>query len=152
MWRKILHRAACGYCATVTISLIASLISALCGAEHMCMPEFSARVGGENIGFILQTLLMSLIGLAFGAGSVFFEIDRWSFLQQGAAHLALTLAVWVAVELICFTPVTTPVVISFLLSAAATYIITWSIQYFVWRAQVRQLDARIRMKNEEHTA
>ena len=151
MWRKILNRTACGYCVTVTITLIASLISALCGAEHLCMPDFAARVGGENIGFILQTLLMSLIGLAFGAGSVFFEIDRWSFLQQGAAHLALTLAVWIAVELICFTPVTTPVVISFLLSAAATYIITWTIQYFVWRAQVRRLDARIRMKNEEQT-
>jgi len=151
MWRKILSRAACGYCITVTATLVASLISALCGAEYLCMPDFAGRVGGEFIGFILQTLLMGLIGLAFSAGSAFFEIDRWSFLQQGAAHLALTLAVWIAVELICFTPLTVPVVVSFLLSAAATYTITWTVQYFVWRAQVRQLDARIRMKNEEYT-
>lgn len=152
MWKKICNRAACGYCVTVTITLIASLISALCGTEHLCMPEFAARVDGYDVGFILQTLLMSLIGLAFGAGSVFFEIERWSLLKQGAAHLALTLAVWIVVELICFTPVTAPVVVSFLLSAAATYIITWTIQYFVWRAQVRKLDEQIRMKNEENNA
>ena len=36
------------------------------------------------------------------------------------------------------------------LSAAATYAITWGVQYFVWRAQVRKLDAQIRLRNEEN--
>lgn len=150
MLKKSLLRGWCSYCISLIATMIAALITALCGVEHLCTQDFIARMGNENVAFILQTLLMSSIGFAFGAGSIFFEVERWSFLQQGAAHLALTSAVWIIVELVCFTPVTAPVVNNFLLSAAATYAVTWSIQYFVWRAQVKKLDAQIRSRNEEN--
>lgn len=150
MLKKSLLRGWRGYCISLIATMIAALISALCGTEHLCTPDFIARMGDENVAFILQTLLMSAIGFAFGAGSIFFEIERWSYMTQGAAHLALTSIVWIAVELICFTPVTAPVMTSFLLSAAATYAITWGVQYFVWRAQVKKLDAQIRLRNEEN--
>ena len=90
---------------------------------------------------------LRLIGFTFGAGSVLFEIERWSFLRQGAAHLTLTATVWIIVELICFSPITPPVVFAFAISAAATYATTWCIQYFVWRSQVRRLNRIIHEKN-----
>ncbi len=147
MLKKALLRGVRGYCITATVTTLVGLITGLCGAKHACMPDFIARVGSEAIAVHLQTLLMSLIGFAFGAGSVLFEIERWSFLKQGAAHLAITAAVWVFVELFCFSPITPPVVLSFALSAAGTYAITWGIQYFVWRSRVRQLNAKIHEKN-----
>ena len=52
------------------------------------------------VGILVSAVIMA-IGFAFGAGSIFFEVERWSFLQQGAAHLALTSAVWIIVELHC---------------------------------------------------
>ena len=149
MLKKSLLRGWRGYCISLIATMIAALISALCGTEHLCTPDFIARMGDENVAFILQTLLMSAIGFAFGAGSIFFEIERWSYMTQGAAHLALTSIVWIAVELICFTPVTTPAVIAFTISAAVSYAITWGAQYFVSRAQVRKLNEHIHRKPEE---
>lgn len=149
MWKKSLARGAVSYCICVTVTTIAALIVVLCGAEYACTPDFIARVGNEHAAHFLQPLLIGLIGFAFGAGSVLFEVEHWSFLKQGALHLALTAAVWILVELICFSPITPPVVLSAALSSIATYGITWGIQYFVCRAQVKKLDAQIRMRNEE---
>lgn len=149
MWKKSLARGMTGFCISATATVFAGLITGLCGAEHACTSDFIARVGSEVTAVHLQTLLMSLIGFAFGAGSVLFEMEKWSFLKQGIAHFTVTAAVWIIVELICFTPVTPPVVLGFALSAAATYAITWSIQYFVWRAQVMKLNEQIHRINGE---
>lgn len=149
MWKKSLIRGMSSFCTSVAVTVFVGLIAGLCGAEYVCTPEFVSRVGGSLTAAYLQPILLGLIGFAFGAGSVLFEIESWSFLKQGAAHLAITAAVWVPVELICFSPVTPPVVLSFTLSAAATYAITWGVKYFVWRAQVRRLNSQIHRMNGE---
>lgn len=147
MWKKSLLRGVFSYCTSVTVTLLVSLIALLCGAPHMCTEEFIARVGGGLPATLLQPLLIGLIGFAFGAGSVLFQLEKWSFLKQGAVHFALTAAVWIAVELACFWPVTPPVVISFSVSVGGTYAITWGVQYFVWRSRVRALNEQIHRKN-----
>ena len=75
------------------------------------------------------------------------DADAVAVLKQGAVHFALTAAVWIAVELACFWPVTPPVVISFSVSVGGTYAITWGVQYFVWRSRVRALNEQIHRKN-----
>ena len=52
-------------------------------------------------------------------------------------------------ELICFTPITLPAMLSMGLSVVATYALTWGSQYFVWKNKVRRLNDQIRRKNEE---
>lgn len=149
MWKKAMGRGAVSYCACVAISNLVTVIMGLCGAPAVCVPEFVARVGGEVTAVGLQPLLIGLIGFAFGAGSVLFEVENWSFLKQGALHLALTAAVWIPVELICFSPITPPAVLSFALSAGGTYAITWGVQYCVWRRRVRELNALLQRRKEE---
>ena len=149
MWKKSLARGAFSYCICVTVAVLVSMVTGLCGAQSVCMPEFAERVGSGVAAAYLQPLLIGLIGFAFGAGSVLFEIEHWSFLMQGAVHLAVTAAVWIAVELICFSPISAPAVISFAASAAATYAITWGIQYFVWSSRVRRINEQIHLRNEE---
>ena len=150
MWKKALARGAVSYCVSTTIGVLTALVTLLNGAETVCVPTFVERMGSESAALLLQPLLIGLIGFAFGAGSALFQIERWSLLKQGAAHFSITATVWIGVELICFSPITPPVVISFTVSAAATYAITWGIQYFVWRAQVRKLNEQIHRKNEEN--
>ena len=149
MWKKSLFRGVSSYCVCVTVAVLVGMITGLCGAQRACMPEFAGRVGSDVTAAFLQPLLIGLIGFAFGASSVFFEIECWSFLKQGAAHLTVTVAVWIAVELICFSPISAPAVISFAASAVATYAITWGIQYFVWRSRVRRINEQIHLRNEE---
>jgi len=147
MWKKSLMRGLVSYCISVTITLFIYALLVLCGSPSVCIPAFVDRAGGELISALLQPLLIGLIGFAFGAGSVLFEIERWSFLKQGAAHLALTAAVWLAVELICFTPFSAPVIISFAASIAGTYAVTWGMRYLLWREQVRRINEQIHRKN-----
>ena len=147
MLKKSLVRGAVSYCICVTATVFACLITTLCGVTIVCVPEFVDRVGSETTATLLQPLLIGLIGFAFGAGSVLFEIEHWSFLKQGAAHLVVTAAVWIVVELICFAPNTPPAVLSFALSTAATYAMTWGVQYLVWRNQVRALNEKIHERN-----
>ena len=147
MLKKSLLRGLSSYFICVTATVIGSLISVLCGSPQTCMPAFVERVGSELVATLLQPLLIGLIGFAFGAGSVLFEIERWSFLKQGVMHLAITAAVWIIVELICFSPITPPVVLSFVISSAVTYAITWGVQYLVYRSQVRRLNEKIHERN-----
>jgi len=151
MWKKSLGRGAVSYCVSATIHVIIQLIAVYCGSATISTPTFIARAGGEPAAALLQPLLIGLIGFAFGAGSVLLEIEQWSFLKQGAAHFAVTAAVWIIVELICFSPITPPVVLSFSVSAAVSYALTWGVRYFVWRTQVRKLNEQIHLKNREDT-
>jgi len=145
--KKALMRGLYSYFISVTVTVLIGMIAGLFGAEMAWTPDFAGKVGSDLAAAYLQPLLIGLIGFAFGAGSVLFEVERWSFLKQGAAHLTVTAAVWIPVELICFTPIVPPVVISFVASAAVTYAITWGAQYFVWRAGIRRLNRRILEKN-----
>ena len=142
MWKKALSRGAVSYCVCVAASNVVTLIMGLCGAQAACVPEFVERVGSPVTAAGLQPLL-------FGAGSLLFEVERWSFFRQGALHLALTAAVWIPVELICFSPITLPAVLSFALSAGGTYAITWGVQYMVWKKRVRELNALLQSRKEE---
>lgn len=149
MWKKALSRGTVSYCVCVAASNVVTLIMGLCGAQAACVPEFVERVGSPVTAAGLQPLLIGLIGFVFGAGSLLFEVERWSFLRQGALHLALTAAVWIPVELICFSPITPPAVLSFALSAGGTYAITWGVQYMVWKKRVRELNALLQSRKEE---
>ena len=152
MLKRILARGMFSYLISVTAQVVVILILGLCGATQVTTPDFTARVGNPLTAMALQSLLIGLIGFAFGAGSLLFEVERWSFLKQGAVHLTLTAVVWIGVELICFSPVTLPTVLSFAGSATLTYGVTWGIQYLVWRREVRRLNAQIQKRNEENAA
>ena len=101
MLKQALLRGCLSYCICVTVADFAALIVVLCGGQST-VPGFVTRAGGEIVAAFLQPLLIGWIGFAFAAGSVLFEIERWSFLQQGLAHLAVTLPVFIAVCMFFF--------------------------------------------------
>lgn len=148
MWKKSLLRGLVSYCISVTATLLVSMLLTVFGQKAICVPSFMLRAGGELTASLLQPLMIGLIGFAFGAGSVLFEIERWSLLKQGAVHLAITAAVWFAVQLFCFYPLTPPAMIIFAASAFVSYAITWGAQYFILHDTVRRINERIRRKNE----
>lgn len=146
MLKQALQRGCLSYCICVTVADFAALIVVLCGGQST-VPGFVTRAGGEIVAAFLQPLLIGWIGFAFAAGSVLFEIERWSFLQQGLAHLAVTLPVFIAVEFLCFGLSNVPALLSFAASAALSYAVTWFVQYLVWRGKVHRLDEEIRRRN-----
>ena len=93
------------------------------------------------------TLIMGLCGAQAACVPEF--VERVGSPVTAAGLQALTAAVWIPVELICFSPITLPAVLSFALSAGGTYAITWGVQYMVWKKRVRELNALLQSRKEE---
>lgn len=74
-----------GYMITILVSL------GWGSGEYLpCAPELTARIGSEMGAVLLQTLLCAVLGAAFGAGSMIWEIERWSIARQTGAYLLVT--------------------------------------------------------------
>lgn len=74
-----------GYAMTVLLSL------GWGSGEYLpCAPELTARMGSEMGAVLLQAALCAVLGAAFGASSMIWEIERWSIARQTAAYLFAT--------------------------------------------------------------
>lgn len=56
------------------------------GSFHAVLPGLTEKMGNELNAVILQTILCGVIGSAFSAGSVIWEIDSWSIARQSAVY------------------------------------------------------------------
>ena len=96
MKKKILSRALTSALACMLINQLVGVAISLSsgdGRYSPVTPAFAARFDNTVTAVIVQLLLIGLVGATFAACSVIFEIERWSFLRQGAIHLAVTSAV-----------------------------------------------------------
>ena len=68
---------------------VASSAASGYGTYSAVMPEFAAELGSELGAVALQMLLCGLMGAAFGAASVIWQLERWSIAAQSAAYFAV---------------------------------------------------------------
>lgn len=146
MWKKVLARIPLGFAPTVLVSMIIQLI-VLQNGGSVVTDRFAARFMSAEAAAIAQLLLVGTIGAAFSGASVIFLIDRWSLLMQDVVYFVITAAVWVPVLAICWTPMPKEGILFSAVGWAATYAITWGIQYAVYRARIRALNRKIRERN-----
>lgn len=152
MLRKILTRSAVSAPASVVVNQLITIIISLAigdGRYFPVTPGFAALFRDELTPVIVQILLIGLIGAVFAGSSVIFEIDRWSFLKQGAVHLAITSVVFIPVCLICWRPVNLGSALSLACAWLLVYGCTWLSKYLTWRHSIKKLNARIRSVNKE---
>ena len=150
MLKKMLSRALVSAVACVVINQIVGICISLAnddGRYSPVTPAFAARFSSVTTAVVVQLLLIALVGATFAACSVIFEIERWSFLRQGALHLLITSAVTLPVCLYCWTPETPAGAWILCASWLFTYAATWLSQYLIYRHRVRVLNERIRRKN-----
>lgn len=152
MLKKILLRSAISATASIVINQLVTIIISLTigdGRYFPVTPAFAAMFESELAPVIVQLLLVGLIGAVFAGSSVIFDIESWSFLQQGIVHLAITSAVFIPVALICWRPVNPTGILSLTGSLVFVYGCTWLSRYLVWRSSIRKLNARIQSVNKE---
>ena len=138
----------CGYSLTVLVELVVHFFIAQAG-RAVVTPAFAARFANESAAVIAQLGLVGLIGAAFAVGAQVFEIARWSFLKQGLVHLLITAAVWVPIARLCWMPSSKEAAWHSAAGWLATYLIVWTIQYYIWRRRVRELNRSICRRREE---
>lgn len=152
MLKKMLSRALTSAVACMAINQLIGIARSLAagdGRYSPVTPAFEARFPSATAAVIVQMLLIGLVGATFAACSVIFEIERWSFLKQGALHLLITSAVGVPVCLYCWMPASRAGAAWLAGSWVFCYAATWLAQYLVYRHHVRRLNERIRAVNGE---
>lgn len=142
--KKLLMRLYVGFSATVSICLpIHFIVAQLAGS---CVtPVLAARFAGPDAAAIVQLALVGVIGMAFAGAALIFEMEKWSYLQQGIVHFLVTAAVWLPIVIYCgWTPATMPGVVCTVGGWALTYAVNWTVQYFIYRRRVTDLNRKIR--------
>ena len=142
MLKKLLQRAVVGFSATALIQMIVMFIIAQCGGSPVTK-EFSACFSSDMAAVMVQLLLCCLIGVAFACAAALFEIERWSYLLQGAVHFAVTAAVWMPIMWICWRPTNAVTSLYAALGWLLTYVINWFVQFLIYRNGIKKLNASI---------
>ena len=156
MFKTAMKRGALSFPIGVGVSQLVNILISL-GMGHggyiSVMPDFAVLFPSELAAVIAQALLTGLLSFAFAAASVFFSVDRWSFLRQCAAHFAVTAAVWLPVVWLVWMPRTLPAMPALVvipLNFIAVYAITWGVQVAVNRRTVKQINEKIQSEETAH--
>lgn len=153
MLKKILVRSAISAPISIVANQLITIIISIAigdGRYFPVTPAFAAMFESELAPVIVQVLLIGLIGATFAGSSVIFDIDSWSFLKQGAVHLAITSAVFLPVSMLCWRPVNTASALSLAGCWVVVYGCTWLSRYFAWQHSIKKLNDRIRTVNKEN--
>lgn len=147
MWKRSLKRAlsSMGICC-MTSQVIALVTELLVNQEGFVplTPSYLLYFDSVTLAMGTSILLTGLIGAAFGGFSVVFEMEKWSFLKQGIVHFLLTTAVWLPVSIFLWGMERYPrALVGVLLSFAATYAITWWMNYMRCRAAINTINEKL---------
>lgn len=151
MGKRVVLQLLRGYAVTVGLCLLIQMAVGLaCGS--VVAPAFGARFRSEGVAALAQLGLTGMIGAAFSGAALLFDVERWSYLRQGIAHFLVTAAVWVPVVWLCWMPVSWTGRIWSLAGWTLTYAVNWTIQYFLYRRRIAELNRRIRSRQGKERA
>lgn len=127
--RKAVIRGSISFCTTGMLNVIIMLITCFIQSNRDYVPmleEFWKRFPSQSVAVLVEILLVGVIGAAFGACSVIFELERWSFLRQGIVHFIMTTIVWLPISVFIWAVYIYPAaIVSMTVSYSFTYAITW---------------------------
>lgn len=127
--KKAILRALLSFCVTGMANVFVMLVVSLCMKSDGYVPmlaEFWTLFPSQSMALLTEILLVGVIGAAFGAASVIFEMERLSFLKQGILHFAATTIVWLPISVFVWAVYRYPMaILSMAISYSATYAITW---------------------------
>ena len=138
MKKKVLQRGLFGIPTGIAIGyVITVMMSAFWGdgSYYPCVPAFVDAMGSEIRAVVVQTVLCGLVGMVYAAGSVVWEVDRWSLAGQTAAYFLITLG--------SVLPVAYAGVLGYVEIFCAIFAGIWIAQYLGWRAKINRINKKI---------
>lgn len=133
---------AIGYVITIFISLIWGR-----GYYSPCVPQLIDEMGSEIRAVVLQAVLSGILGVAFAAGSVIWEMEQWSIAKQTGIYFLVSVLAMIPVAYITnWMEHTLAGFISYIAIFAAIFVIIWVVQYLIWKSKVRQMNRKVQRK------
>lgn len=148
MKKEVLLRGVLGFPLGIAIGYIITILISLRwgqGYYSPCVPELIDRMGSEINAVIVQTVLCGLLGIAFGASSVIWEIDSWSIVKQTGVYFAITSIVMLPFAYVMFwMEHSAKGFLSYFGIFAAIFIFIWIIQYLIGKYTVTKMNSKLK--------
>ena len=148
MKKKLILRSLIGAPIGVTISLIITIIFSLCLGNGEFFPAPHELIawcaGNETTAVIVQLFCSLLVGAAFGASSVVWEIEKWSLLKQTLVHLAIVIVPFFGVGYIMnWMPHYLLGALGYIVGFILVYLIIWCSIYFSIKAKIKKMNKQL---------
>lgn len=147
MKKKVLQRGLFGIPTGIAIGyVITVMMSAFWGdgSYYPCVPAFVDAMGSEIRAVVVQTVLCGLVGMVYAAGSVVWEVDRWSLAGQTAAYFLITLGSVLPVAYAAYWMERSVAgVLGYVAIFCAIFAGIWIAQYLGWRAKINCINKKI---------
>lgn len=152
MLKKTIGRGALGFplgvCIGYVITICISVVLAT-GEYSPCVPALADELGSELAAVILQAALCGILGAAFAAASVIWEMEKWSLAKQtGIYFLVVSLAMLPIAYLARWMEHSLAGFLLYFGLFVAIFVVVWIIQYLVWKSKIKHMNASIKEKTQ----
>lgn len=148
MKKKIILRGVIGIPTGITIGYLITIIVSLIwgkGYYSPCVPELILVMGNEINAVILQTILCALLGVAFAASSVIWEMEYWSIAKQTGIYFFITSMVMMPTAwFLYWMEHTITGFLSYTGIFVMIFIFVWLTQYCMNMRDIKKINAKLK--------
>ena len=151
MKKKIILRGLFGLPVGIAIGFVITLLISICigdGYFYPVTPELIQTTGNELNAVVLQTIMCAILGGGFAMASVIWEIDSWSLAKQSGIYFSIACVTMFPIAYITNWMKHNAIgILSYVGIFVAIFVITWLVQYFVWKRKVKRMNDGVRKSN-----
>ena len=151
MKKKLIGRGVIGFPVGIAIGYVITVIISICigdGFFHPVNPELVNEMGSELNAILIQTGLSGIMGTGFAMASVIWEIDSWSLAKQSGIYFSIACVTMFPIAYITNWMKHNAIgILSYVGIFVAIFVITWLVQYFVWKRKVKRMNDGVRKSN-----
>ena len=131
----------------IAIGFLMSLVASISighGVYYAAKPELIAEMGSEINAVLLQTGLSGLIGMAFSAASVIWQLEDWSLAKQTGIYFLITALVMLPIAWFArWTERSFKGIAIYFGTFVVVFVIIWGIQYLTWRRKIKKMNEKL---------
>lgn len=150
MKKELIKRGLLGFPLGISIGFIITIIISIIignGYFYPVTPELISTTGSELSAVILQTVLCGIMGTGFAMASIVWEIDSWNLVKQSGIYFAIACIVMFPIAYVTNWMKHNPTgILSYLGIFIGIFIITWLIQYFIWKNKIKNMNDKVQSK------
>ncbi|MDD3428451.1 MAG: DUF3021 domain-containing protein [Oscillospiraceae bacterium] len=148
MKKQILQRGALGALIGIVLGDVITVGISLCigqGEYFPCVPAFVSAMGNQLNAVMMQMLLDAILGAAFGASSLIWEIDKWSIAKQTGVYFFITAMVMMPIAYFAnWMHHSFWGMVSYFAIFAGIFVVVWISQYLGWKRRVKKLNDKLK--------
>ena len=147
MKRKVFQRGLLGLSLGISIGYVITIAISVFhrdGSYIPCEPSLVEAVQSEIGAVVLQAVSCGVLGAAFGAASLIWDIDSWSIAKQTGLYFLVIAATMLPIAYL--THWMEHSIAGIILYAGvflAIFVFIWLIQYCIWKNRIQSINRRI---------